>query len=71
MPKVKVSAFVTEVETRIIEITDEELAEFREGICEERIVDAMYDDEGEFVERYTSGVQSDEWELVEEKATQS
>ena len=61
--KVKISAFVTNHETRLIEITDEELQQFRDGNCGERIEQAFSDDEGEFVESYVSCVSADEWEL--------
>jgi hypothetical protein len=63
--KVKISAFITNVETRIIELTDDELREFSDGDFRDRIIQAVTDDEGEFVESYTSGIDSDEWEIVE------
>lgn len=64
MHKVKVTAYVKTEESRIIEITDEELAEFRRGSCESRIADAFGDDEGEYVESSTSDISGDRWEIV-------
>lgn len=64
MPLVKVSAFVTIVETREIEVTDLELAEFRSGRCADRIVRAINNDEGRFVKEERSSVEADKWELV-------
>ena len=46
--KVKVTAFVTNVETRIIEVDDDEMRELSEGDCGKIIEDAMWNDRGVF-----------------------
>lgn len=66
MPQVKVTAYVTNEETRIIDCTDEELAELQEGGCGKIIEESVWDDRGKFVESSTSSVQADRWEVVSE-----
>ncbi len=69
MPQVKVTAYVTNEETRIIDCTDAELAELQAGNCEKIIEDSVWDDRGDFVESSTSRVQADRWEVVSEPAS--
>jgi hypothetical protein len=64
--KVKVTAFVTNVETRIIEVDDDEMRELSEGDCGKIIEDAMWNDRGEFVESSTNSIDADEWEVQAE-----
>lgn len=67
--KVEVTAFVTKVETRIIEVDDSELQEMRAGGCGKIIEAAMWNDRGEFVESYTNSVDADEWKIQAETGT--
>ena len=64
--KVKVTAFVTNVETRIIEVDDDEMRELSEGDCGKIIEDAMWNDRGEFVKSSTNSIDADEWEVQAE-----
>ena len=62
--KVKVFAYMTYEESRIIEITSEELLAFHRGSCDSRIEVAFWDNEGDFVESSTSDISGDRRELV-------
>lgn len=66
--KVRLTAFVTYVESRDVEMTEDELAELRAS-CGEVIERAFSEGAGAFHDSYTSSIRGNEWEIIQEQPT--